>query len=144
MSDCMIMQSGNRSPRIKQVSWGRLEVEGRAEPYKDAKLFPGGSREWNWRDTGMAHRPGIQTADAPEFDPIPKPGPDDWLSVHPESGQTFDDFKASGSNRPTHSRHIIYLQPLGEFAADHSPSIEKLREFAAAFFAMKVNVLPAV
>jgi len=32
------------SPRIKHVSWGRLEVEGRAEPYKDAKLFPGGRR----------------------------------------------------------------------------------------------------
>jgi archaemetzincin len=84
------------------------------------------------------------SADAPEFDPIPKPGPDDWLSVHPESGQTFDEFKASGSNRPTHSRHIIYLQPLGEFAADHSPSIEKLREFAAAFFAMEVKALPAM
>src|SRR2546430_17678024 len=57
----------NRWPRIKHVSWGQLEVEGRAEPYKDAKLFPGGSREWNWRDTGMAHRPGIQIADVQEL-----------------------------------------------------------------------------
>ena len=45
------MENSNRSPRIKDVSWGRLEVEGKAEPYKDAKLFPGGSREWNWRET---------------------------------------------------------------------------------------------
>ena len=36
------MESRNYSPRIKDVSWGRLEVEGKAEPYKDAKLFPGG------------------------------------------------------------------------------------------------------
>src|SRR5947208_16745821 len=60
-------ETRNRSPRIKHVSWGQLEVEGRAEPYKDAKLFPGGSREWNWRDTGMAHRPGVQIADVQEL-----------------------------------------------------------------------------
>ena len=61
------MQTSNRSPRINHVSWGRLEVEGKAEPYKDAKLFPGGSREWNWRDTGTSHKPGIQIADVQEL-----------------------------------------------------------------------------
>jgi hypothetical protein len=61
------MQSRNRSPRIKAVSWGRLDVEGRAEPYKDAKLFPGGSREWNWRETGTGHNPGIQVTDVQEL-----------------------------------------------------------------------------
>ena len=61
------MERTNRSPRIKDVSWGRLEVEGEAEPYKDAKLFPGGSREWNWRDTGTSHRPGVQIADVQEL-----------------------------------------------------------------------------
>ncbi len=55
------------SPQIKHVSWGRLEVEGKAEPYKDAKLFPGGSREWNWRETGTEHSSGIQTADVQEL-----------------------------------------------------------------------------
>jgi hypothetical protein len=61
------VKSENRSPRIKHVSWGRLEVEGRAEPYKDAKLFPGGSREWNWRETGTNHVPGIQQTDVQEL-----------------------------------------------------------------------------
>jgi hypothetical protein len=61
------MQSSNRSPRIKHVSWGRLEVEGEAEPYKDAKLFPGGSREWNWRETKTSHKPGIQITDVQEL-----------------------------------------------------------------------------
>ena len=61
------MQSSNRPPRITHVSWGRLEVEGQAEPYKDAKLFPGGSCEWNWRDTGTSHKPGIQIADVQEL-----------------------------------------------------------------------------
>jgi hypothetical protein len=61
------VQSRNPSPRINHVSWGRLEVEGEAEPYKDAKLFPGGSRQWNWRETGTSHRPGIQIADVQEL-----------------------------------------------------------------------------
>jgi hypothetical protein len=57
----------NRSPQITHVSWGRLEVEGKAKPYKDAKLYPGGSREWNWRETGTEHAPGIQPADVQEL-----------------------------------------------------------------------------
>jgi hypothetical protein len=61
------MERTNRSLRIQHVSWGRLEVEGKTEPYKDAKLFPGGSRDWNWRETGTAHRPGIQIADVQEL-----------------------------------------------------------------------------
>ena len=80
--------------------------------------------------------------DAPEFEPIPKPSPHDWLAVHDEPGQTFDEFKASRPNRPTQERHVIYLQPLGDFVSDRSPSIEKLREFAAAFFAMETKALP--
>jgi len=55
------------SPRINGVSWGRLKIEGKDEPYKDAKVFPGGSREWNWRETGTSHEPGIQSADVQEL-----------------------------------------------------------------------------
>jgi len=61
------VKNQHSSPRIKDVSWGRLEIEGRDEPYKDAKLFPGGSREWNWRETGTNHEPGIQPADVQEL-----------------------------------------------------------------------------
>jgi hypothetical protein len=61
------MKDQKRSPQITHVSWGRLEVEGKAGPYKDAKLFPGGSREWNWRETGTEHVPGIQPADVQEL-----------------------------------------------------------------------------
>ena len=65
--DIIMVKNENRSPRINHVSWGRLEVEGRAEPYKDAKLFPGGSREWHWRETGTNHVPGIQPTDVQEL-----------------------------------------------------------------------------
>jgi hypothetical protein len=61
------VEDQNRSPQITHVSRARLEVEGKAEPYKDAKLFPGGSRAWNWRETGTEHVPGIQPADVQEL-----------------------------------------------------------------------------
>jgi hypothetical protein len=64
---CRCVKNRRSSPRIKHVSWGRLEVEGRAEPYKDAKLYPGGSREWNWRETGTNHEAGIQPGDVQEL-----------------------------------------------------------------------------
>jgi hypothetical protein len=67
ISEISIVKIDNRSPRINHVSWGRLELEGRTEPYKDAKLFPGGSRDWNWRETGTGHSPGIQIADVQEL-----------------------------------------------------------------------------
>ncbi|MFQ5773758.1 MAG: Mth938-like domain-containing protein [Kiloniellaceae bacterium] len=54
------------SPRIARLSWGRLEVEGKGV-FKDAKLFPGGAREWDWRETGTAHVPGIQPTDVEEL-----------------------------------------------------------------------------
>ena len=60
------MDEKSQSPRISNVSWGRLEVEGQGA-FKDAKLYPGGAREWDWRETGTRHVPGIQPADVAEL-----------------------------------------------------------------------------
>lgn len=54
------------SPRISHLSWGRIEVEG-YQPFKDVKIFPGGAREWDWRETGTRHVPGIQPVDVQEL-----------------------------------------------------------------------------
>lgn len=42
------------------------EVEGLGA-FKDVKLWPGGGREWDWRETGTEHVPGIQPADIQEL-----------------------------------------------------------------------------
>ncbi|MFP4227589.1 MAG: Mth938-like domain-containing protein [Salinivenus sp.] len=55
------------SPRISHVSWGSLEIEGREQSFKDAKLYPGGARAWDWNETGTSHSPGIQPADVDEL-----------------------------------------------------------------------------
>lgn len=61
------MSEERRSPRISDVSWGEVRVEGAGGPYKDAKLYPGGSRGWDWNETGTSHTPGIQPADVEEL-----------------------------------------------------------------------------
>lgn len=79
-----------------------------------------------------------------QFEPLPKPGPSDWLANHAEPGQTFEQFVASHPNRPDKKRHTIYMQPLGDFTATSSPSLALLQRFASAFFAMPVKALPAI
>jgi len=54
------------SPRILHLSWGHMKIEGGGS-FKDAKLYPGGAREWNWNETGTEHSPGIQPADVQEL-----------------------------------------------------------------------------
>jgi hypothetical protein len=55
-----------RSPRIMALAWGKIEVEG-AGTFRDAKLFPGGAREWDWHETGTEHTPGVQPTDVREL-----------------------------------------------------------------------------
>ena len=80
---------------------------------------------------------------ADHFDPIPTPGPSDWLANHREPGQTFAQYRQEGVNRPDKIRRKLYLQPLGEFPGDTSPSREQLTQFAEAFFTLPVELRPA-
>ncbi len=56
----------HQSPYINYISWSRMDVEGVGEG-KDFKLWPGGGRQWDWRETGTHHVPGIQPADVEEL-----------------------------------------------------------------------------
>lgn len=60
------MTEGAASPRIAGLSWGRIEVEGHGA-FRDAKLWPGGARAWDWNETGTHHDPGVQPADVQEL-----------------------------------------------------------------------------
>ena len=88
----------------------------------------------------------LQRALTPDdsFQPIPVPGPNDWLAAHREPGQTLEQFRRSQPNRPDAQRKIIYLQSLGAFPEQQSPALEKLRAYAAAFFQMEVKILAPV
>jgi archaemetzincin len=79
-----------------------------------------------------------------DFEPVPQPGPHDWLAVHPEPSQMFGQIKDSRPNKPDGTRRKIYLQPLGEFPPGRSPSPERLREYATIYFGLETDTLPAV
>ncbi len=55
-----------RSPLITQLSWGHMEVDS-VGAGKDFKVWPGGGRQWDWRETDTHHVPGIQPADVKEL-----------------------------------------------------------------------------
>ena len=55
-----------QSPRIMSWRWGRVVVEAAPGPLRDAVLFPGGARAWDWRASGTGHRAGIQPNAVPE------------------------------------------------------------------------------
>jgi hypothetical protein len=53
------------TPKIEKLLWGRIEIGDLV--LKDAKVFPGGARAWDWNETGTRHSPGIQPADCEEL-----------------------------------------------------------------------------
>ncbi|XP_020375754.1 mth938 domain-containing protein-like isoform X1 [Rhincodon typus] len=55
------------SPAIASLTWGEMKVEGSDTLYKDCKVWPGGNRAWDWRETGTRHTPGVQPADVNEI-----------------------------------------------------------------------------
>lgn len=55
-----------QSPQVHQDGWGYVDVEGLGR-LRDAKLWPGGGRAWDWNETGTRHQPGIQPADVMEL-----------------------------------------------------------------------------
>lgn len=85
------------SPRITHVSWGCLEIAERQQPFKDAKLYPGGGRAWDWNETGTSHTPGIQPADVEELLDhgaevvVLSKGMNERLGVKSETLQMLDD-----------------------------------------------------
>lgn len=59
-----------KGPEITHISWGKVvvkHVDGAEYEYKDCKVYPTGSKEWNWNETGTRHNPGIQPADVKDF-----------------------------------------------------------------------------
>ena len=57
--------TNTRAPAIADLSWGSIDTD--AGSFRDAKLWPGGGRNWDWNETGTHHSPGVQTDDVQEL-----------------------------------------------------------------------------
>lgn len=78
-----------------------------------------------------------------DFRPVALPGPNDWLTLHTERGQSYGEYRDWAAHHPDATRHVIYLLPFGDFPEETSPPLEELRAYAAIFFQMEVKLLPA-
>lgn len=79
------------------------------------------------------------------FEPLGKPGPNDWLAQHPEPGQTFPAYRSILPEvRPKPPRKVLYVLPLGQFTSDNAPALDKLRDYCLAFFGMETRMLEPV
>ena len=53
------------SPIIEELEWGTVHTA--IGEFRDAKLWPGGGRAWDWNETGTDHSPGVQADDVDEL-----------------------------------------------------------------------------
>lgn len=77
------------------------------------------------------------------YRPLPPPRASDWLSVHPERGQSYEAWVRSPAAVPTNERTRMYVQPLGTLDS-RTPSLGHVRDFARAYFGLEVVVLEAL
>ena len=69
-----------------------------------------------------------------------KPEPGDWLAVHPEPGQSFQEYLSSDPVTPRGQRRVIYIQPLGEFTPSQQRIVDLTADFMGRYFSLPVKV----
>ena len=78
-------------------------------------------RGWRRSATPRSSRRSCGARSITAFEPMPEPGPDDWLAQHPEKPQTYEDYLRADRNVPNPQRNVIYLLPIGDFPATAPP-----------------------
>ncbi len=74
-------------------------------------------------------------------EPLPEPQARDWLAIHEEHGQTFDEFVRTAARVPAGER-TIYIQPVDAGTALSETCLATLAGFVSAFFQLDVRVRP--
>uniref|UniRef100_A0A7S4SZY2 Mth938 domain-containing protein n=1 Tax=Alexandrium monilatum TaxID=311494 RepID=A0A7S4SZY2_9DINO len=69
--DAFHCQASTNCPEVSSISWGKIVVRdpatGNTQQFRDIKIWPGGAKPWDWRETGTRHSPGTQLADVHEL-----------------------------------------------------------------------------
>lgn len=68
----------------------------------------------------------------------------DWQKRFHESPQTYEDYVRDCENRKTATRHVFYLQPLGELSASYAKAIAEMRNYAEIFFGVEAKVVEPI
>jgi archaemetzincin len=78
----------------------------------------------------------------PFFKPMGKPKAYDWLAMHTEPGQTFDEYIDSNPTLPTADRRTIYVLPLGKFTGQQKKAVDIASGYLEAFYGLPVKEMP--
>jgi archaemetzincin len=76
----------------------------------------------------------------PVADPLPLPGPGDWLAEHAEPGQTFAEYLDARPVRKSDTLHTIYLCLIGDFTETQRRILALTEDYLAVFFDCPVKV----
>ncbi len=77
----------------------------------------------------------------PFFKPLGKPSADEWLAIHRESGQTFEQYINFKPTLPSPERKTIYIQPIGKFDDEQLKIVRYTAEYMQKFFGLPVKLL---
>ncbi len=78
------------------------------------------------------------------FPGILEPRPADWLDEYFEPGQRYSDFLQERIRVPGKEKNRIYIQPIGTFDPETSPSLELLKTCAQSYFTLGVTLMEPV
>jgi archaemetzincin len=82
----------------------------------------------------------LETRLRPLADPLPPPRPGDWLAVHDEPGQTFEEYINAHPVRKSDKLHTIYLCLVGDFSEAQRRILALAQEYLSVFFDCPVKV----
>ncbi|MEM8874718.1 MAG: archaemetzincin [Planctomycetota bacterium] len=82
-------------------------------------------------------------SDTADVEPLPTPGPLDWLANYEEAGQNFAEYVASDPPVPTDDRRMIYLLPIGDDIGPLNQIADGLADFTGLPVAVLEPWLPA-
>lgn len=88
--------------------------------------------------------PELQRAFDPiDHEPMQPPKANDWLDIHDEHGQTFDEYRHGTMTVPGETRRVLYVVQLGELSFD-APKLETILPLVHAYYGLEVRTLPKV
>jgi len=73
-----------------------------------------------------------------------KPSPHDWLAVHREPGQTFQEYLALNPPRPDEEHNKIYIVLIGDFDPLREEIVHKSARYIEAFYTLPVEFMPPI
>jgi len=65
----------------------------------------------------------------------------DWLSVHKEKGQTFEEYKLLDPFKVDDEHNVIYIQPIGDFNKKELKILDLTTKYIELFYCVKVEKL---